>query len=87
MKEMKDCRFSPDIKIINVDQTVVQPPPIHYADYHVYRAERAPRTYREIDDQKRSYGEYHKQACKPPQLRTGQREAERQMLKSSKSVG
>ena len=63
---MKDCKFSPDISMMDMQTRGMVP--TDYSGYHNYRADLAPKSYREIAEQKKSYNAYLKQLLNPPSL-------------------
>lgn len=51
---------------------------MHYAEYHKFRAEAAPKTYRELDSHKRDVHDFLEKNAPVKPLRTERREQERQ---------
>lgn len=60
---------------------------IHYADYHKFRAEAAPKTYRELKDYQKEVQTYLEKNAPTVKLRTERREKERQKSKTSAAAG
>ena len=64
---MADCKFSPAISMMDIGSKDVVDN-VDYSEYYNYRADLAPKTYREIADHKKSYNNYLNQVLKPPNL-------------------
>ena len=51
-------KFKPETNVMDLVEDDQDDNRIHYADYNIFRKQQGPKTYREINEQKKSFEEY-----------------------------